>query len=161
MSTTTAILASYRHPRSTVLAQRDSGAGEERALAWLMAACLLSFVARLPGLAREAHLSGGEPPLEALASGAFVGHVLAAPLFLYGLAAVSHLVMKVFGAQGRFLDARLALFWALLAICPVVLLQGLVVGFIGPGPALTLVSAIAFLGFLFIWINGLIALEKN
>ncbi|NNK78363.1 MAG: YIP1 family protein [Litoreibacter sp.] len=160
MSTVTAILRSYRAPRSVLRDHLDRGAGEERALAWLMIACLLFFVARLPGLAREVHLSGGDPPFEALAGGAFVGSVLVAPLALYGLAALSHIVARILGGQGRYLDARLALFWALLASVPMVLLQGLVVGFMGPGPALNLISLLAFGVFLFIWINGLIAVEK-
>ncbi|MFY0691297.1 MAG: YIP1 family protein [Paracoccaceae bacterium] len=160
MSTVSAILRSYRAPRAVLKAHLDQGAGEERALAWVMTACVLFFVARLPGLAREVHLSGGDPPFEALAGAAFVGTVMMAPLALYGLAALSHLVARVFGGQGRYVSARLALFWALLASVPLVLLQGLVAGFIGPGPELSLTSLLAFGVFLFIWINGLIAAEK-
>lgn len=161
MSTASAIVSSYRKPRAVLRDHLARGAGEEIALAWVMIASFLFFVARLPGLAREAHLSGGDPSFEALASGAFVGQVLAAPLMLYGLAAISHLIAKAMGGQGTYRSARLALFWALIAVAPLVLLQGLVAGFIGSGPALASVSLLTFACFLFIWINGLIAVEKT
>ncbi|GFE66610.1 YIP1 family protein [Litoreibacter roseus] len=160
MSTAQTILRSYRTPGAVLKRFRDDGADEGLALTWLLVACILFFVARLPGLARTAHLNGDETPLFGLALGTFFGTILLAPLFFYVLAALSHLVAKIVGGSGRWLDARLALFWALLAATPLVLLRGLVAGFIGEGPQLTLVSFVAFAGFLYIWLRGLIALER-
>jgi hypothetical protein len=64
------------------------------------------------------------------------------------------------GGQGDHYRARLALFWALVTVSPLMLLLGLVKGMIGPGPALvsvTVVTAAAFLGF---WIINLIEAER-
>lgn len=138
-----------------------NGAGEARGLAWLMVACLLLFIAQLPQLSRQAFLAPDGPPFDALAGGAFLGTVLMAPLLFYGLAALSHLASRAFGGQGNWLDARLALFWGLLAATPVVLFRGLVAAFVGPGLSLTLVSVAAFAAFLFIWLNCLIFVERD
>ncbi len=136
------------------------GAGEERALAWVMIACLLFFVAQLPRLSREAHLNPEGPPFEAVVGGAFLGTVLIAPLIFYAIAALSHLVARLFGGQGTWLHARLALFWGLMAVTPLVLLQGLVAGFVGAGASLSLISLLCFAMFLFVWLSGLIFVEK-
>ncbi len=136
------------------------GANESRGLAWVMIACLLLFVAQLPKLSRDAFLNPEGPEFDALAGGAFLGAVLIAPLLFYGLAALSHILAKLVGGQGTWLTARLALFWGLLAATPAVLLNGLVAGFIGPGPALTITSVLAFAAFLFIWLSCLAYVEQ-
>ena len=160
MSTARAILRSYLAPRQ-VLSEQSSGAGEERALAWVMIASMLFFIARLPAISRQAHLNPDGPPFDALAGGAFLGAVLLAPLFFYALAALSHFVARVFGGKATWLEARLALFWALLAVTPLVLFQGLVAGFIGEGVQLTIVSVVTFVAFLYIWLSGLSAAERG
>ena len=160
MSTAQAIFKSYRAPWDVMRMHLERGAGEERALAWVMIACALFFVAQLPALSREAHLNPEGPPFEALAGGAFMGSVLVAPLIFYALAALSHLVAKLFGGKGSWLRARLALFWGLLAVAPWVLLQGLVAAFVGPGLGLSIVSVLAFAMFLFVWISGLLFVER-
>ncbi|WP_298291827.1 hypothetical protein [uncultured Litoreibacter sp.] len=162
MSTVSAILRSYRAPREVMRAHRAGGADEALGLMWLFIACILFFVARLPELSRQSHfasLEGREEPVASLALPMFYGTVLLAPLMFLLLAALSHLVVKALGAKGVWLDARLALFWALLCTAPVVLFQGLIAGFVGPGPGMNLASVMVFLAFLFIWINNLIALE--
>lgn len=161
MSTAQAILRSYRAPRQVMDRHLDEGAGEPRALIWVMVACLLLFVAQLPQLSRDAHLNPEGPPFEALAGGALLGSLFIAPLVFYGIAAVSRLVASLFGGSGTFLTARLALFWGLLAAAPLALLRGLVAGFIGPGPALTFTSLAAFVAFLAIWLICLIHLERT
>lgn len=159
MSATQTILRSYRAPREVALSHKD--ADESLALTWLVVACLLFFIARLPGLARIAHFSGDETPFAPLALGTFFGTIFLAPVVFFALAGLSHLVAKVFGGSGSYRRARIALFWALLAVTPVVLLQGAVKGMIGDGPALMATSLVAFGAFLYIWLNGLIALEKT
>lgn len=163
MSTVAAILRSYRAPREVIRTHRASGADESLGLMWLFIACILFFVARLPEASRDSHfasLEGIDQPVASLALPLFYGTVLLAPLMFMLIAAVSHLVARLFGAQGTWLDARLALFWALLCTAPAVLFQGLIAGFVGPGPGLTLANVIVFAVFLFIWINCLIALER-
>ncbi|MGG7646354.1 YIP1 family protein [Rhodovulum sp. YNF3179] len=161
MSVARDILRTYRAPRETLRRLLSDGPSEGRALTWLMAAAVLLFAAQLPALAREAHLSGGDPPFAALASGALLGAVVIAPLMFYGLAALSHLVARIFGGQGGWLGARIALFWALLAAAPLMLLRGLVAGFIGAGPALTITGSLAGGVFLFFWLAGLFEAERR
>ena len=67
-------------------------------------------------------------------------------------------------AAGLALDgrhSRLALVWALAAVAPVMLLQGLTTGFLGPGPAVAVVNLLAGGAFLVFWISGLRALSQQ
>ncbi len=157
MAVSTEIWRSWRGPGAAVRRQM-AGATEGRALAYLMAACFLIFIAQWPRLSREAYLMP-EVPLEARLGAALLGWVFIAPLFFYGLAALSHLVAKAFGGQGTWLGARLALFWTLLALSPVFLLQGLVAGFIGPSPALTATGVVLTLGFFVHWLLAMAEVE--
>jgi hypothetical protein len=159
MSTAQAIFRSYRAPRTVARSFRDAGADEGTGLGWLFAACVLFFIARLPGLARTSHLSEGEVPLFGLALGTFFGTMLLAPIFFYVLASLSHFVARFLGGQGAITDARLAMFWGLLASAPVVLFQGLVSAIIGPGSQTNLVALASFAIFLWVWINSLVELE--
>ncbi|MCY4336878.1 MAG: YIP1 family protein [Litoreibacter sp.] len=164
MSTVSAILRSYRAPREVIRTHRAGGADEATGLTWLFVACILFFVAELPELSRQAHfaqLEGVETPFSSLALPTFYGTVLLAPLMFVLLAGLAQLVARAAGGQGRWLDGRLAMFWSLLCVSPVVLLQGLVGGFIGAGPGLTFVSLLVFVVFLYLWLNCLIALNAK
>ncbi|MFM7446797.1 MAG: hypothetical protein ACKO2N_23380 [Tabrizicola sp.] len=77
------------------------------------------------------------------------------------MAALSHLVSRTLGGRGSWYGARIALFWALAAIGPLLLLQGMVAGMIGPGPALTAVTAVVGVGFLWLWITMLHEAESG
>ncbi|WP_099824064.1 YIP1 family protein [Oceaniglobus indicus] len=159
MALTRDIVASYRRPGAVVRRRAAGRPREDRALVTLMLACGLIFVAQWPRLSREAFLSG--QPIEPLLAGALMGWLFIAPLFLYGLAAVTHLMARTMGGQGDWYGARIALFWALLAASPLWLLWGLVAGFIGPGPAMSVTGIVAFGAFLAIWLLGLLAVEKG
>ncbi len=74
---------------------------------------------------------------------------------LYALALLAHGLARLVGGQGSAYGARLALFWALLAASPLILLHGLVAGFIGPGPGLQGVGLIWCGVFLWFWLSGL------
>ncbi|SLN42585.1 Yip1 domain protein [Falsiruegeria litorea R37] len=158
MSVTSDILATYRGPGRVVRRLLDMGQREDRALAILMASCVVLFIAQLPRLSREAHLEGRD--LNELMAGSLMALILIAPLLMYVIAAASHVVAKVVGGKGDWFGARLALFWALLASSPLVLLHGLVAGFIGPGPSLQLVGAVWFAVFAWFWIAGLFQAER-
>lgn len=157
MPVTADIVATYRGPRRVVRRLLQMGHREDRALAFVMAFCVISFVAQLPGLARKAHLEGLDLSIQM--GGALLGSVILLPLIFYGLAWLSHLVARVLGGNGSSYGARLALFWALLASTPLLLLNGLVAGFIGQGAAINLVGALWFAVFLWFWISGLVQAE--
>ena len=158
MAVTSDITATYRGPRNVMRRLLDMGRREDRALAFLMSACVIVFVAQLPRLAREAHLTGQE--LDMLMGGTLLAWLMIAPLMLYALAGLSHVVAKLLGGQGTWYGARLALFWSLLSSTPLMLLHGLVAGFIGPGPALQAVGILWLGVFLWFWISSLVQAER-
>lgn len=157
MPVTTDILRSYIKPRA-VIREWLGVEREDHALATLMAAAALIFVAQWPFAARQAHLDP-TVPLDARIGGSLLGVLFLLPLFCYLFAGLSHLVARVFGGKGSFFGARMALFWALLAVSPLMLLQGLVAGFIGPGVQLMAVAILTGVAFLWMWLNMLIEAE--
>ena len=159
MSLTRDLLASYTRPRQVIRRLLDRGENDAFAFGILMIACFVLFVSRWPSLAREAHLDP-EIPLQALLGGALMGLVLIAPLMFYVIAGFSHLVAKIFHGKGNFYGARLSLFWSLLVVSPMVLLRGLVDGFIGAGPQATLMAGVLSLAFIYIWLACLIEAES-
>ncbi|MGR3269327.1 YIP1 family protein [Thalassococcus profundi] len=159
MPVTRDIAATYRGPGAVMRRLLAAGPREDRALAILMGACLLVFIAQWPAISRRAHLE--ELELNALLAGALFGWLFIAPLGLYLLAALSHLVAKLFGGKGGWYGARLALFWSLLASTPLILLNGLVAGFIGKGAALSIIGLAWFGVFLWFWLSSLKVAEQG
>lgn len=154
MSIVTDIAASYRAPGRVLARWLAAGAREDRALAILLIACALFFVAQIPAQMRAAHLDARVPFVARLYwSGFFMLFIL--PLLAYGLAAASHLVLRVLGGRGSWFGARLALFWAMLAISPLMLLSGVVSDVAGPGPWADMMGWIVILAFLWLWFGGL------
>lgn len=159
MAVTTDILQTWRHPRAVIRRMLDAGANEGRALAILMGACALIFVAQAPRLAREAHLDP-EVPLDARLGVTLFALIFMAPLIFYAIAAASHLVARVLGGRGTWYGARLALFWALMAATPATLLHGLAAGLLGPVQATNGLGILVGLVFLTYWITMLIEAER-
>ncbi|MEO9780402.1 MAG: YIP1 family protein [Sedimentitalea sp.] len=159
MPVTSDITATYRGPRRVMQRLLSMGQREDRALAILMGACFIVFIAQMPRLSRESHLTGQE--LNMLLGGALLGWLFIAPLMLYALAGLSHLIARLIGGQGNWFGARLALFWSLLASTPLLLLHGLVAGFIGPGPGLQAVGFVWFVTFTWFWIACLLQAEGS
>lgn len=153
MSATDDILRSYRAPRAVMRSLLARGRSEPWALSILLAALAVIFVAQWPRLSRIAHLDPDQP-LTGLMLGTGLAALAALPAF-YLLAGASHVIARALGGRGSFYGARLALFWALLAASPLMLLQGLVAGFIGAGAQLTFVSAAVGLVFAVIWLAAL------
>ena len=120
----------------------------------------MMFVAQWPRLSRLAH-EDPSIPLDARLAGALFGWLFVVPLAFYAIAAASHMIARLFGGRASWYEARMALFWALLAASPLWLLTGLVAGFIGQGPAFTLTGSIAGLAFLGIWGAGLFEVERG
>ncbi len=159
MAVTRNIKETYRGPGRVVNSLLAMGQREDRALAYLMAGCIVVFIAQMPRLAREAHLSGED--LNMLMGASLMAWIFVAPLALYCLAGISHLVAKLLKGRGTAYGARVALFWALLASSPLMLLHGLVAGFLGPGLELQIVGFLWFACFLWFWLGGLIAAERS
>lgn len=160
MSVALDILRSYRAP-GTVIARRAAGpVREDRAIAILMAACVLMAVAQWPNMQRVA-LENPDLPQDGLVTSALFGWVFLAPLFFYGLAALAHLVARVLGGRGRWFDARIAVFWGLLASTPLWLLDGLVRGFVGLGTQSYITGTLATAALLVFWVAGLLAVERR
>jgi hypothetical protein len=157
MPVTRDIAETWRAPRRVMRRLLGMGAREDRALVILMAGCLVVFIAQWPRLAREAHLTGAE--LNPLLGATLLAWLFIAPLLFYALALVTHLVARLAGGRGSALGARLALFWAFLAASPLILLHGLVAGFIGPGPGLTAVGMLWCAVFAWFWIACLFEAE--
>lgn len=159
MSVTTDIVRSYRAPRAVVRGLAQGSRREARILVYLVLACGLFFVAQWPGIARTAHLDDSQP-FEARMSGALFGVMFLAPLVFYGIAGIITLGMRLAAAHLDGFDVRLALFWALLVVSPLSLLQGLVTGLIGEGPQATLTGVVIFGVFCAVLVAGLrVALE--
>lgn len=158
MSLTREIRLSWRAPRTAIRRQLADGLREDRALIYLVVACLLIFVAQWPRLSREAHLDPSVP-LDARIGAALLGWLFMAPLFFYALAALSHLVARALGGQGSWFSARLALFWTLLVVSPLFLFDGLVAGFLGDGPQRVISGAILLGGFVLHWMLTLAEAE--
>ena len=159
MSTTRYIMATYRGPGTVVRNLLAQGEREDRALIYLVLGCLLIFVAQTPRLAREAFLTGED--LSMLMGGTLMAWLFIMPLVLYAIGWVSYLLARILGGDISSFAARLALFWALLASCPVMLLWGLTAGFVGPGVEMNGVGLLWLTVFLCFWILGFVGATKG
>ncbi|MDF3606620.1 hypothetical protein PE067_10985 [Paracoccus sp. DMF-8] len=126
----------------------------------LMVAMLIFLIAQAPGHARAAELDPSVP-LSARMAGALFAVMFVMPLVFYLLASVVSVLSRLFPRRISAENSRLALFWALLAVSPAMLLAGMVAGLVGPGAALILCQALAGLGFLYIWGAGLRVLSEK
>jgi hypothetical protein len=153
------IVATYRRPGRVVRHILGLGPSEPRALAYLMGACALIFLAQTPRLAREAHLEDKDLNMELGAS--LMAWIFIAPLMFYLIAAIARGVGRILGGKGSMFGARVALFWALLASTPLMLLWGLTAGFIGPGLELQIVGFIWLACFLWFWLSGSLMQERE
>ncbi|MGH1369103.1 MAG: YIP1 family protein [Maritimibacter sp.] len=160
MSVVKDILAAYRRPRAVFRRRLGDTIREDRAIAVLMAACLVIFVAQWPRLMRQS-MTDAEVPLEALMGGTLLGWLFFVPLFAYALGGVTKLILNLFGGKTTWFSARFALFWALLVASPLWLLWGLVAGYIGPGQELQIVGFIALTAFLVHWIVNLTIVARG
>ncbi|MGB0661826.1 MAG: YIP1 family protein [Mangrovicoccus sp.] len=160
MSVTLDILASYKAPRRVMRRLLAEGQREDRALVILMVACGLIFVSQWPCLARLAFLYP-DVPLQARIGAALFAWGCLAPILMYCLAAISHIIALICGGKGSWFSARLALFWSLLCVAPLWLLHGLGAGFIGASLGLSVLGFIIFVLTLAIWGASLYEAEQT
>lgn len=158
MSVSADIIRSYAAPARVVRRLLAMGQREDRALAMLMAALGIIFLAQWPALMRQAR-TDPSVPFDARIGGALMALVFFAPLIAYGLAALARLVARLCGGRGSWFSARLALFWSLLAASPLMLAQGLANAILGPGAAMTALAWAVLAAFLWLWIGAIRAAE--
>lgn len=159
MAATRDIVATYRGPGRVVRRILAREKREDRALIYLLVGCILYFVAQTPNLARTAYQTQTE--LNALLGGSLLGWLFIMPLVLYLVAGLTALIGRALRTGLTGYGARMALFWALLAASPLMLLSGLTAGFVGPGLQLNIVSGAWGVSFLWFWIAGLVAAGKE
>jgi hypothetical protein len=156
MAVTSDIVRTWRNPRAVMRDLLSHGQREDRALAYLMAACVVIFIAQWPRLSRLAAGFDGAgaqaPELSQLIAYEFLGWLMVWPLMFYVIAGIAHVVAKIFRGQGTWYGARLALFWTLLATTPMALLYGMMAGFLGPVQGTDLVGIVWLVSFAVIWI---------
>ena len=135
----------------------EDGIREEQTLFFAILFGLLSFLSLLPALAKHAFLTNES--LSALAAAQFISSVFMMPLLMYGIAAVSHLILKYFGGQGDYIGARRALFWAALVTTPAILLTSIAEVYLSETSAI--LSVITTMIFIWQWFSNLKELEFN
>ena len=153
MSLTADILRSYRAPRRVVHRQLQAGRREDRALVYLMSACVLIFIAQWPTLSRAAQLDPSVP-FDARLGGALMGVLFVLPLVAYAISFLLWLALRLFGPVERY-GVRLALFWAMLAVSPLMLAQSALSSIVGTGGVVLLFGLGVLAAFLVILVAGL------
>lgn len=152
------ILLTWRSPGTAVRGM--AGLSEPGVLALLLGTMGVYFIAQWPTHARAAALDPSVP-LQARLGGALLATLFLMPLVVMLVAMIVQIVIRAFGGRLDGHGSRLALVWALAAASPVMLLQGLVQGFVGPGPAVTAVNLLAGAAFLVFWMGGLRGLTRK
>ncbi len=158
MAVTRDIVEAHLRPRRVMARLLRMGQREDRVLAMLMGGCIILFVSQWPYRARQAHFTCEN--LTHYIQHDAVGLIFVLPLLAYGVAALLRLISRIFGAKADYYSARLAMFWALLASSPALVLAGMVKGFIGLGAANSIVGALWLLVFLWVLGNSLIEAEQ-
>lgn len=157
MSVLAEIVESWRHPSQGVRRHLERGKSEAFVFTFLILFLFICFVAQWPAAARVTALTPEIPIIPQLLPRA-LGLLATIPVW-YLLAALGALMVRVFGGKGDWYGGRLALFWALATVSPLVLLAGLVSGFIGPGAQLVAVGLLTFAAFVGFWAINLAAAE--
>jgi hypothetical protein len=159
MTVSTDLVATWWRPRAVMRQHLARGRSEPFAFSLLLVFLILAFVSQWPTAARAAFVAGEPSAWPRILPTAY--GLLAAIPFLYGFAALGHLAARAMGGQGSWYGGRIALFWALAAVGPLMLLQGLVSGMIGPGPALSAVTLVVAVAFLWLWATLLHEAERG
>lgn len=144
------LVSAWPAPGATFQAILARKPGEETLLAFVMFACLSGLVLRLPRLLDGAGAAERIGP-------AIAGALIFAPLFFYGLAAASALVLRLFGRRSVWRQARLALFWSLLAVQPLAVIGAILSLF---GLPEMIANTLTTLGFLYLWGAALVAIAR-
>ncbi len=150
MSVVADILDSWRRPSQVLRRHLARGKSEPFAFTFIVVFLIICFIAQWPEAARVSALNPEIPVAAQLLPRGLA--LLATIPFLYFIAALGGLAARAIGSRPTWYGARIALFWALVVVSPLVLLVGLVGGMIGQGTQLTLIGLITFVIFLTFWI---------
>ena len=131
MSVVSRVLLTYRSPTKAFELMYGRPINESASLGYLMVACLLTYVAQWPYLARQAYLDDFD--LQTSLAAGLLAWLLIAPLLLYTLALFVYIFHKVLGGSKSSAQVRMGLFWSFLAASPLMMLLGIVKGFLGSG----------------------------
>lgn len=159
MSLVTNIARSYREPGQVVSGLAKGDLREPQVLFFGLLACGLIFVAQWPGLSRAAMLDPSVT-FEQRMGGALFGVMFLLPLILYGISALLHLVLRALRPAMPGLHVRLAFFWALLSVTPLMLMQGGLSAFLGQGAVVFAFGFVVAAAFLYILGAGLGAVMR-
>ncbi len=159
MSLVRNIMQTYRAPRKAISGLIAQEPREPQVLVFGLLACGLIFIAQWPGLSRAATL---DPSItfEQRMGGALFAIMFMLPLLLYGLAGILQLVLRAAKGPVMGLHVRLVLFWSLLSVTPLMLVQGGLSAFLGTTPAVTAFGFVVAAVFLYILGAGLRELPR-
>ena len=160
MTTTQLILANYRSPKKAFTEKLSEGISETKVFIWLLIACFLQFLARLPLLSREAHLDIDGPSLVSLIGGVLIGSIFLAPLVFYVFSMLLCLVVRFWFRDLKWIYFRGAFFWSLLAISPLVLVRGVLVGVLGSSFYINVLSILVFLYFIILIVSNVRTIDR-
>ncbi len=153
MSLVRNIARSYRAPGEVVSGLARGDLREPQVLFFALLACGLIFVAQWPGLSRAATLDPSVT-FEQRMGGALFAVMFILPLLLYAVAGLLQLMLRMYRPVAG-LHVRLAFFWALLAVTPLMLLQGGMSAMLGPQGAVLAFGFVVAGAFLYILGAGL------
>lgn len=144
------IMRAWVAPKQAMARRLAEGVREDRALMYLILACVLIALSQVPRLSSQ---SGemADIPFEALISAMIFGWLFVMPLAAYFIAAITRLLARLFGGKGTWSTARLALFWSLLVAAPLWVLNGLLEALNAPTAIMNISGILAVGMFLFVW----------
>ena len=122
----------------------------------MLVGCILLFCSQLPDLVMFSGIQGNQLPLAGMAAARLIGALILAPLLFYVIAGFSGLVLRSAGYSVNWRQARVSLFWAVLAVSPAALIAELVRGLVGDTGILQLAPWIIMILFFVFWASGII-----
>ena len=143
MSVVSNVIYTYRSPSKAFELMYGRPTNEATSLGYLMGACFLTYVAQWPYLARQAHLENFN--LQTSLAASLLAWLLIAPLLLYCVAILVYFLHRALGGGKTSGQIRVGLFWSFFAATPMMMLFGLVKGFLGGGTAENVVGFFWFI----------------
>ena len=143
MSVVSNLIYTYRSPSKAFEFMYSRPTNEATSLGYLMGACFLTYVAQWPYLARQAHLEDFN--LQTSLAASLLAWLLIAPLLLYCVAILVYFLHRVLGGGKTSGQISVGLFWSFFAATPMMMLFGLVKGFLGSGTAENVVGCFWFM----------------